>query len=460
MKRKTSFLCKQVTLVVLATMIRISLASEKALLKPRADSPHSSLHHHPLRICVLVEPSPITYVSGYANRFQALLEYLALGCNDEVQIVTTEVVVKERPSQFLGVIPIRYTAGIRLPCYPQMSVSVDYTFKAVRTVASMKPDLIHASSPGFLVFGGLLCSRLFQIPLVISYHTHLPVYVRTYAPRPIRRLTEWASWQAIRAVHSWADLTLVTSPQIRAEFEQHGIPRVQVWQKGIDTDRFHPRYRDIDMRRRMTNDNPDAFLVVYVGRLGGEKRLRELRDVLTQIPTNGTRLCLVGHGPQDEELRDYFRDNTPTVFTGMLHGEELSRAFASADAFCMPSDSETLGLVVLESMASGVPVVAAAAGGLTDLIHDGTTGFLVPTGNTTAFAERLRQLKDDPELRAKMGVQARIDMEKWSWQASMAKLRTEQYRAAQDNFSQRIEQRLWRLFTFNWGLTAITNYSE
>ncbi len=146
-------------------------------------------------------------------------------------------------------------------------------------------------------------------------------------------------------------------------------------------------------------------------------------------------------------MQAYF-NNTRTVFTGQLTGVELSQAFACADVFCMPSDSETLGFVVLESMASGVPVVAANAGGIPNLIDDGKTGFLVPPGDTAAFADRLRRLQRQPNLRADMALAGRQETERWSWESSMSKLRHEQYEKARANFHRRFEQRLWRLLTF------------
>merc|ERR1712232_179401 len=106
-----------------------------------------------------------------------------------------------------------------------------------------------------------------------------------------------------------------------------------------------------------------------------------------------------------EELKKYFK-GTKTHFTGQMSGDALSQAFASADAFVMPSDSETLGFVVLEAMASGVPVVGANAGGIPDIIDDGNTSFLVPVGDTDAYVERLTQLQDK-KFRGEMGARAR-----------------------------------------------------
>merc|ERR1740139_1893999 len=130
----------------------------------------------------------------------------------------------------------------------------------------------------------------------------------------------------------------------------------------------------------MSDGHTDDFLMVYVGRLGNEKRLMDIKPMLEKLG-DGVRLCIVGDGPQAEELEEYFK-GTNTVFTGQMGGDELSAAFASADVFVMPSDSETLGFVVLESMASGVPVVGAKAGGIPNLIKDGVDGFLVPPGDT------------------------------------------------------------------------------
>ena len=245
---------------------------------------------------------------------------------------------------------------------------------------------------------------------------------------------EKTCWDLLRYAHSRADLTLVTSPQMQQELQANGIPRVEVWRKGIDTERFHPSFATASMRERMTNGHPKDFLMVYIGRLGAEKRLKDIRAVLQKMPPN-TRLCIVGAGPQKEELEEWFA-NDPVVFTGQLSGNDLSAAFASADVFVMPSDSETLGFVVLESMASGVPVVGAAAGGILDLIDDGKTSFLVEPGNTDMYVQRLNALRDG-KFRSKMGQAARNEAERWGWEAATSQLRNVQYEKALINFHSR-----------------------
>ena len=245
---------------------------------------------------------------------------------------------------------------------------------------------------------------------------------------------EHICWELLRFVHSRADLTLVTSPQMQAELTAKGIPHVDVWRKGIDTVRFHPRFQRTSMRERMTDGHVNDYLLVYVGRLGGEKRLKDIKPMLEHMPTN-TRLAIVGTGPQEEELHEHFA-GTNTVFLGQLSGDDLSAAFASADTFCMPSDSETLGFVVLESMASGVPVVGAAAGGILDLIDHGVTGYLAPPGDTQAFCEHLEALRN-PKHRKQLSKNARAEAEKWGWEAATHHLRTVQYEQAIRNYNQR-----------------------
>ena len=265
----------------------------------------------------------------------------------------------------------------------------------------------------------------------MSYHTHLPVYGKNYLGF-IPGIVPF-SWWLIRFAHARADLTLVTSPQMKQEFEDNGVQRVSVWRKGIDTEKFNPLFRSQEMRSKMTNGNPDDFLIVYVGRLGAEKRLKDIKGILEQMPN--ARLCLVGAGPQRQELEEWFK-GTNTVFMVQIQGDDLSRAFASADAFCMPSDSETLGFVVLESMASGVPVVGANAGGIPDIIDDGRTSFLVPPGDIDAFVARLKQL-ENKEFREALGKEARAEAERWGWESATSVLRNVQYEKAIVNFHSR-----------------------
>jgi len=433
--------------IFLSIAIALLLATPSTM--ERANN--GSLDNKKTKICVLTEPNPITYTSGLSLRIRMLLKHFAENYNNsyELEMITADAVNAEPPKRCFGYIPIHYTLSFRFPLYRLLSLSCDLTLKVLRVLFPFprreRFDLMHVSSPGMLVHSSILASRLYQIPLLMSYHTHMPVYVRSYIPYPLNKLMEIFVWKYIKLTHSFADLTLLTSPQMAEEFAQHGIPRTIVWQKGVDTTKFHPDHQDADMRLRMSGGNSEDLLLVYIGRLGKEKRLKDLRGILEKMNSDGisTRLCIAGHGPAEDELQAYFQ-GTRTTFLGVLHGLELVQAFASGDIFVMPSDSETLGFVVLESMASGVPVVAARAGGPIDLIDHGRTGYLASTGDTENFVEAIRLLRDDTELHHRISLECRKEAELWSWEASMEQIRQKAYPQAIRNYSQRWSFRIFK----------------
>jgi len=386
----------------------------------------------PRKILLMVEPTPFTHVSGYANRFKEMLKFLSKA-GDEVEVLTcdTKTPQKDLPTESFGH-KIEHTLGFTFPLYNQIALTVDLPdMKGSSMIDRLKPDLIHVTSPGFMVLAAIFYARTMCVPLVMSYHTHLPSYAINYLGF-IPGIEKFA-WELLRFAHSRADLTLVTSPQIQQELIDNGIPRVDVWRKGIDTERFDPKFRNAEMRNLMTDGNPDDFLMVYVGRLGAEKNIKDVRDILEKMPN--ARFAVVGKGPQKEELEKYFK-GTKTVFLGQRSGDELSQAFASADAFIMPSDSETLGFVVLESMASGVPVVGCNAGGIPSIITNEEDGFLVENGDIDGYVKRLQQL-EDKEFCENMGKTARAEAERWGWEAATSVLRNVQYEKAIVNFHSR-----------------------
>jgi len=380
----------------------------------------------PWRIGLIVEPTPFTHVSGYSNRYQEMLRYMQKA-EDQIEIVTPDD-SQDPPESFLGY-PITYTPGFRFSLYNLICLSLDQNLVGMKMIERFKPEVLHVTTPGFICLMSSIYARWFQIPLVLSYHTHLPVYAANYLGF-VPFIVD-ISWLTIKLIHNQADLTLVTSPQLKEEFLEHGIERVEVWRKGIDTESFNPKWRNEETRRMLTDGNPDEMLLLYVGRLGKEKRIQDLRAVLDANPD--VRLAIVGTGPYEKDLKQLF-EGTKTVFTGVLRGEKLWRAFASADVFCMPSDSETLGFVVLESMASGVPVIGAKAGGIPDLITEGETGFLVPPGDSDLISQHIQMLKADKQRLQRMGRQGRSFAERFSWEKATAMLRNVQYPLAVKHF--------------------------
>ncbi|KAI3750510.1 hypothetical protein L2E82_21149 [Cichorium intybus] len=422
-----SFHCKRRT----RKPIIVSSANEVTIEEARKDDEEgppsqveSEISTKPRRIALFVEPSPFAYVSGYKNRFQNFIRYLR-EMGDEVMVVTTHEGV---PQEFYGA---KLVGSKSFPCpwYQNVPLSLALSPRIINEVKQFKPDIIHASSPGIMVFGALAIAKMLCVPIVMSYHTHVPVYIPRYT-------FSWLvkpMWLIIKFLHRAADLTLVPSVAIAKDLQQARVTaanKIRLWNKGVDSESFHPKFRCHEMRVRLTNGQPERPLIVHVGRLGVEKSLDFLKSVMEKIPE--ARIAFIGDGPFRQDLEKIFT-GLPVVFTGMLQGEELSQAYASGDVFIMPSESETLGFVVLEAMSSGLPVVAARAGGIPDIIpedQEGKTGYLYTPGDLDDCLNKLLPLLHDSKLRADIGQAARVEMEKFDWRAATKVIRNQQYNAA------------------------------
>ena len=244
------------------------------------------------RVALLVEPTPFTHVSGYSNRFKETLRYLQAG-GDDVEVLTPDD-TSDRPADFLGM-PIRYVRSFRLFCYKQVQLTIDLGLKGYAALKRFRPTLIHAVTPGIFVVPAIVYARLLDVPLVISYHTHLPFYAEKYVRlRGLRELIVAFSKWFVPATLNWADVALTPSPQLKAQLEELGCKRVEVWRKGIDVDVFSPTFNDDNQQMRMalSGGQPEAPLLLYVGRLGQEKSIHLLRAVLDGIPEVA---CVVTH---------------------------------------------------------------------------------------------------------------------------------------------------------------------
>jgi phosphatidylinositol alpha 1,6-mannosyltransferase len=222
-------------------------------------------------------------------------------------------------------------------------------------------------------------------------------------------MTEAAAWRWIRTVHNSAARTLVPSSESAIALDLHGVQRVHMWRRGVDSARFHPGRRSDGMRRALAPNG--EILVGFVGRLAVEKQVDLLADV-SRLP--GVRLVVVGDGPAAGTLRKCLPE---AVFVGVRHGAQLARLYASLDIFAHTGPYETFGQAVQEAMASGLPVIAPAAGGPLDLVDHGRTGYLVPPFEAAGFTSTVKELARDPEQRAMLGAAGRAAIEGRSWTA-------------------------------------------
>ena len=372
-----------------------SLMEETAFLQRAANHPEDG----PIRIAIFTERF-LPKIDGITTRLLHTVRHL----RESGQIVL--VIAPEGVKEFEGT-PVHSVPGFKFPLYPDQIVAIPRP-SVGRVLAEFQPDLIHTVNPACLGISAFFYSVSYHVPLIVSYHTQLAKYLRYYGMGHLERLM----WWGIRSGYNRADLTLATSREMQIDLENRGIHRVRLWRRGVDTRTFHPQRASWEMRVRLTEGHPEDKLLLYVGRLSAEKEIEQCRSVLSEIP--GLRLALVGDGPHRGKLEEYFA-GTPTHFAGFLRGADLAAAFASADVFFMPSRTETLGLVLLEAMASGCPVVAAGAGGILDVVQDGLTGHLYDPANPSSAIPPIRRLLSDSSYREQMRRQARLDAEQWSW---------------------------------------------
>jgi len=233
-------------------------------------------------------------------------------------------------------------------------------------------------------------------------------------------------WELLKAAHNQAVLNLCTSTAMVAELSEKGIQNTALWQRGVDTELFRPELRSDSMRSKLLGEHDDqGALLLYVGRLSAEKQIERIKPVLDALPQ--ARLALVGDGPYRQQLEKAF-ENTATNFVGYLEGEELASAYASGDAFLFPSSTETLGLVLLEAMAAGCPVVGANRGGIPDIITDGVNGCLYEPdgtdgGSASLISATQRLIGNDVE-RQGLRKAARQEAERWGWAGATEQLRS------------------------------------
>jgi len=349
-------------------------------------------------------------IDGIVTRLTHTVRYLVEG-GDEVMVVAPERGVADHAgARVLGV------RGFPMPLYPELHLAPSGR-RTARQIDRFEPDLVHVVNPAVLGVTTMLHARRRKVPLIASYHTHIPKYLRFYRLGAL----EGMCWSLLRAAHNRAAINLCTSTAMVDELTGKGIRGCELWQRGVDTELFHPSRRCEQMRHRLSDGHPDDPLMIYVGRLGAEKRIERLRPLLDRLP--GSRLAIVGDGPCRARLEQHFQ-GTNTNFVGYLTGETLASAFASADVFVFPSPTETLGLVLLEAMAAGCPIVAANAGGIPDIVTDGVNGTLFDPDNDEALVESTRRILDDHAHRERYRRSAREEAERWGWHAATAQLRT------------------------------------
>ena len=344
----------------------------------------------------IVTESFLPSINGVTNSVLHILEHLR-DCGHDAVVVAPG----DGPSEYAGARVVRVPA-VPLPVYRSFPIALP-TRQVEQALRDFDPDVVHLASPTVLGAMGAVAARHLDVPTVAVFQSDLPAFARRYrlgVAAPV-------AWSWLRWIHRHAALTLAPSSVVAWELEQRGFAPVTRWGRGVDLDRFHPRHRSELMRRHIAPR--DEVIVGYVGRLAAEKQVDRLVR-LADLP--GTRLVIIGDGPLRARLE---RRLTRARFLGFRTGGDLSATVASLDVFVHPGEAETFCQAVQEALASGVPVVAPAAGGPMDLIRHGVNGFLFPAGRPDLLRGAVGELTTDAMKRAAMGRAARASVEGRTW---------------------------------------------
>lgn len=364
-----------------------------------------------MRIAFITETF-LPATDGVVSRLRHTLEELAR-MGDEAFIVAPKY-PEGGPASYAGAQVYR-VPGLPFPPYPQIRLSPAHPGVG-RALRAFRPDVIHVVNPFVLGPGGIYYARRLEIPLVASYHTHVVTYAHYYKMGFLERPARWYT----RQIHNRAAVNLCTSRATMDYLLAEGIKHLHLWPQGVDSQRFRPDKASREWRERLSGGHPEQRVLLFVGRLAPEKGIERLAAVTREVP--GTRLAIVGDGPARRDLERAFA-GTATVFTGLLQGEDLASAYASADAFLFPSTTETLGMAMLEALASGLPVIASRSGASHEVVSHEENGILYEKDSISSLVAAVRSVLSDDEFRGILSRGARGAAERRDWGSSTRTLR-------------------------------------
>lgn len=346
-------------------------------------------------------------VSLTLNRLVAFLE------SQNIPVLVFGPSIKNPPIDHEGELVVTPSIPMLVPGREEYRIATRFPGSARKRLEEFKPTLIHIATPDGLGIGALKWARKNSVPVVTSYHTHFLSYTKYYSlylkpvEKPFKMFMKW--------FYGKCEHTYVPSQSMIDELITEGIPgEKRIWARGINTELFSPDKRDMEWRRSVGFADDD-IVVTFVSRLVWEKELGTFIESVRLLKKSNpkVRALVVGDGPAKEEAQ---KKLTEGHFTGFATGEELARAYASADIFLFPSHTETFGNVTLEAMASGLPCVVADAIGSKSLVEDGVNGFLGKKEDVNDFTKQLDKIVSNPDLRAQMGKVSREKALGYKWE--------------------------------------------
>jgi len=311
------------------------------------------------------------------------------------------------PENLMNLKPV---TSFRLPYYEKLNIKIPSVIAALEDIYDFEPDEVYISTPGPVGLVGLLASRLLSVKSTGIYHTDFTGEVKEIAGND--SLTNLVEWYTRWFFDSVTELK-TTSEQYVDYLEKRGISRskMSVFRRGIDSKLFTPGEKDPD----------SPFTMCYCGRISKDKNLGFLMKLFDDIEKrHDVRLILAGHGPFSSKIEKWAEGRQNIIIKGELDHSRMPEIYAQSDVFMFPSNTDTFGMVVLESQSCGIPAVVSNVGGPKEIISDGETGFAAKADDFRDWTEKTERLislyNTDRKRFLQYGANARARvLEKYNW---------------------------------------------
>lgn len=303
-----------------------------------------------------------------------------------------------------------------MPCYEQLRLNLPPLLEVLEWSDRQQFDAVHVSTPGPMGLCGWAVSRMLRVPMLATYHTDFPAYVDKLCGdhRITAGTVAYMKW-----FYGQADAVFTRSGSYRFNLRDLGVDadRTHLIPPGIDLNRFSPAHRSTALFDRLRVTQPLKLL--YCGRVSIEKNLPMLAEIFRNLAARRSDVALIvgGDGPYLQEMKESLR-GLPAYFAGVLDDASLAPLYAGSDLFVFPSRTDTLGQVVMEAQASGLPAVVGNEGGPKEIVEHSVTGLVLPDTDTNAWCSAIEDLLDNPARRARMASAAAARMADRSIQRS------------------------------------------